>query len=455
MAIGGPGLKIVVVDDDPTGSQAVHSCPLLLRWDHRTLVAGLKDPSPLLFLLANTRALTPAAAAERLREICRALPPALAEAGIERWLVVSRGDSTLRGHFPLEVEVIAAELGPFDATLLVPAFVEGGRTTVEGVQLLHGEPVHHSAFAADTRFGYATSFLPEWIEAKSGGRIPAGQVGRIGLAELQPDQTLALSNRLEGLDANRFVVVDAEHPWQLQALGAAVRAALAPAASGRRPRRLLVQSAASFLKGLADLPPQRFTAAGLAALRRGGAPGAVLVGSHVPLSDRQLAALLAEPACGGVELSVARLLASLRSDGATVLAWQAELVEAMAGLQRTGRTPVLFTSRGERPCRDEGERQRLALALAGLMARIAACLPDSLGFLISKGGTTSQTLLTDGLGLGSVRLEGQLLPGLSVLRLPADHPRFPALPLLTFPGNLGDDDTLRQAWRAMDTGAAW
>jgi uncharacterized protein YgbK (DUF1537 family) len=155
-----------------------------------------------------------------------------------------------------------------------------------------------------------------------------------------------------------------------------------------------------------------------------------------------------------VELSVARLLAWLRRPGATVLAWQAELVEAMAGLQRTGRTPVLFTSRGERPCRDEGERQRLALALAGLMARIAACLPDSLGFLISKGGTTSQTLLTDGLGLGSVRLEGQLLPGLSVLRLPADNLRFPALPLLTFPGNLGDDDTLLQAWRAMDAGAA-
>nr|WP_259726596.1 MULTISPECIES: four-carbon acid sugar kinase family protein [unclassified Synechococcus] len=451
MAIGVSGLKIVVIDDDPTGSQAVHSCPLLLRWDHHTLVEGLKDPSPLLFLLANTRALPAAAAAERVRQICRALPAAVHEAGIERWLLVSRGDSTLRGHCPLELEVIEAELGPFEATLLVPAFVEGGRTTVAGMHLLHGEPVHHSAFAADRRFGYATSFLPDWLEAKSGGRIQAGQVARIGLAELQSGQAEALIKRLEQLEGNRYVVVDAERPEQLVALGTALRAVVGP-------RRLLVQSAASLLKGLAELPPQPLGPGGLAALRRGGAPGAVLVGSHVPLSDRQLERLLAEPSCGGVELSVERLLAAWRREPEGGIepgwqgAWQQELVEAMAGLHRQGRTPVLFTSRGERLCEDEGERQRLSLAIAGLMARIAAGLPESLGFLISKGGTTSQTLLAEGLALGSVRLEGQLLPGLSVLRLPSEHPRFPALPLLTLPGNLGDDDTLRQAWHWMDSG---
>ncbi|MFO8239265.1 MAG: four-carbon acid sugar kinase family protein, partial [Prochlorococcaceae cyanobacterium] len=108
-------LKIVVFDDDPTGSQTLHSCPLLLRWDAASLRAGLAHPSPFLFLLANTRALDPPAAAARVRQICRALAPALqaARAGglIGSWLLVSRGDSTLRSHFPLEAEVIAAELG--------------------------------------------------------------------------------------------------------------------------------------------------------------------------------------------------------------------------------------------------------------------------------------------------------------------------------------------------------
>ncbi|NBO83189.1 MAG: four-carbon acid sugar kinase family protein, partial [Betaproteobacteria bacterium] len=111
--------KLIVLDDDPTGSQTVHSCPLLLRWDASSMRRGLAHPSPLLFVLANTRALGADAARVRVREICRALKPALAWAQtaghLDRWMVVSRGDSTLRGHFPLEVEVLHEELGPFDA----------------------------------------------------------------------------------------------------------------------------------------------------------------------------------------------------------------------------------------------------------------------------------------------------------------------------------------------------
>ena len=235
-------LKVVVLDDDPTGSQTVHSAPLLLRWDADTLAAGLAHPSPLLFVLANTRALAPEAAAARVAEICRALRPALAEAEsagqLDRWLIVCRGDSTLRGHFPLEVDQVSAELGPFEATLLVPAFLPGGRTTVDGVHLLHGEPVHTTPFAADRLFGFRNSHLPAWVEEKSGGRIPASAVPRIGLAELDAaaacltalppgpasDGFQTLCQRLAGFSGNPVVAVDAQRPEQLEALGAAVRA---------------------------------------------------------------------------------------------------------------------------------------------------------------------------------------------------------------------------------------
>jgi uncharacterized protein YgbK (DUF1537 family) len=461
------GLKIIVLDDDPTGSQTVHGCPLLLRWDPATLEEALREPSPLLFLLSDTRALEPEQAVERVSEICRCLKAATVGLAPGAWLVVSRGDSTLRGHFPLEIDRIAAELGPFDATLLVPAFLEGGRTTVAGVHLLHGEPVHHSPFAADVRFGYPTSHLPAWVEHKSGGQRRAEAVEHITLAELGPAGHQALVRRLLALRGNRLVVVDAARPDHLTALAAAVRAVLPE-------RRLLIQSAASLLPALAGLPSQPLEADGLARLRRGAAPGAVLVGSHVPLSDQQLQLLLDEPGCVGVELPVDRVLETLRGmppapeagppvpgsrgpgDEGIALEvlqpLQGELQERLERAWRSGRTPVLHTSRGERRCRDPKERQRLSLALAGLMARIAVRLPAELGYLISKGGTTTQTLLAQGLSLASVRLEGQLLPGLSMLRLPADHARFPGLPLLTFPGNLGEAGTLREAWRWMEGG---
>ena len=130
-------MKVVVIDDDPTGSQTVHSCPLLLRWDAETLRQALRHPSPLLFLLADTRALTPSSAAERNRMIAAALDAALQAEGLARdhLLLVSRGDSTLRGHGVLEPAVLEECFGPFDATVHAPAFIEGGRTTVNGVHL--------------------------------------------------------------------------------------------------------------------------------------------------------------------------------------------------------------------------------------------------------------------------------------------------------------------------------
>lgn len=473
--------KVVVFDDDPTGSQTLHGCPLLLRWDRASLRRGLEHPSPFLFLLANTRALDPLEAAGRLRAICRELRPALAEAQaagrLGQWLLVSRGDSTLRGHFPLEVDVLAEELGPFDATLLAPAFLPGGRTTRDGVHLLHGAPVHTTPFARDRLFGYRSSDLPGWVEEKSGGRIPAAAVQRLSLAELdraaaalqgaQRGEMAAggfqqLCARLAGFEGNPCVAVDGERPQQLAALGAAVRELTAPAAAERwgRPRRFLFQCAASLLNGLVELGEQPLDPVGLAALRRrDGAgqplPGLVLVGSHVPLADAQLERLLAEQGCSGLELPVAKLARVLEGPAPQELlaSLEAQWGDQLEALLADGRTPVLHTSRGELPCRHAAERRRLGLALAGLMARLAARLAPRLGYLISKGGITSHTLLAGGLELALVELQGQLAPGLSLVLTPAAA-AVPRLPVVTFPGNLGDGDSLVAAWRLLEGSVA-
>ena len=105
---------------------------------------------------------------------------------------------------------------------------------------------------------------------------------------------------------------------------------------------------------------------------------------------------------------------------------------------------MLYSSRGEFPCASVAARRRLGDGLAALMARLVGALAPQLAYLISKGGTTTHALLADGLGLAAVELQGQLLPGLSLVLTPAE------LPVLTFPGNLGDSGTLRQAWRLME-----
>ncbi len=451
-------MKIVVIDDDPTGSQTVHSCPLLLRWDQAALRRGLRHPSPLLFVLANTRALTPEAAATRNREIVDALVLAMAAEGLQEHdlLLVSRGDSTLRGHGVLEPQVLAQawekHFGVVDATLHVPAFFEGGRTTVNGVHLLHGEPVHTTAFARDRLFGYGTSDLAEWLEEKSAGQIVANAVLRIPLALLEAERSADLLACLEALEANRSVVVDATHPRQLRALGGAVRRL-----QGRK--RFLFRSAASLLNGLVDSGPsplgaQPLDAHGLAGMRRRDAcaqplPGLVVVGSHVSLADQQLMSLLANARCRGIELPVARIARVLEGGSSDWLLpdleaeWHCQLELAL----EEGLTPVLFTSRGELSfgAGAAARRLRFGMELASLMARLLAGVAPRLGYLISKGGITTGTLLVEGLGLEAVQLEGQLLPGLSLVR-PISGPSDP-LPVITFPGNLGEPDTLTEAWR--------
>ncbi len=508
---------MVVFDDDPTGSQTLHGCPLLLRWDGDTLAAALRHPSPFLFLLANSRALAPAEARQRVGAIAAALGPALEAARaagvIDRWLLVSRGDSTLRGHFPLEMEAIAAALGPFDATLLVPAFLEGGRTTEAGVHRLQGTPVHETPFGRDRLFGYSTSYLPDWVEQKSGGRLPAAGVGRLSLDDLERGgehlrrRLLALAlpqsaGAVPPWSAGRVVAVDACSHRQLAHLGETMRALTAPSdpaaaaavtpgtarpdaghggasddhgpgslappggacgSGGLAPRavpgpRLLVQCAASLLNALAPLPPQPRGAAELAVLRRRGAgggplPGLVLVGSHVPMADRQLARLLAEPACAAVEVpveTVQRVLEGPLPDR-LLTSLEAAWLERLEGLLAAGRTPVLHTSRGEVPCRHDRERRHLGLSLAGAMARLVGRLAPRLGYVISKGGTTSQTLLADGLGLAAVELQGQLLPGVSLVVAPAGGTLAAGgvagaldLPVVTVPGNLGGEATLAE-----------
>ena len=406
--------KIIVFDDDPTGSQTVRGCPLLLEFSSASLAAALADPSPLLFLLTNSRALEPHDVREQLTLICRRLRPLLQQ--LQRpWLVVSRGDSTLRGHTPLEHDLIRAELGPFHASLLVPAFPQGGRTTVNGVHFLHGQPVHHSPFARDRRFAYPSSDLAQWLEHKSAGLIGPAAV-------VQLPQPGAMAQLLPG----QWGVLDVQQPADLQAIGAAVLQELG------QGRRHLCQSAASLINGLAAMPSRLMELSELPEISSGGV---VLVGSHVPLTDQQLERLLAEPGCAGVEFPLQASEADLPG-----------LTAAIQAIRTSGRTPVLFSSRGEQPGFTPLQQRQLALR----MAQVVLGLQAPLGYVIAKGGTTSLTLLQQGLGLRQLRLLGQLQAGLSLVRPEQPHERFGSLPVVTFPGNLGDADSLRLCWQQLE-----
>lgn len=436
-----PVTKIIAIDDDPTGSQTVHGCLLLTRWDVETLLEGLRDASPLFFVLSNTRGMNAVSAAAVTREICVNLRIALTrmEAAGEpvQPVVVSRSDSTLRGHYPVETDVIEDVLGPFDAHFLVPAFFEGGRFTRDGTHYLmvDGEPVpvHETEFARDSVFGFSTAFLPDYVEEKTAGRIAADEVERFSLADVRG----ALEGRLIRLEGNRCCVVDAEEQADLDGFA---RQVLATAGQGKR---FLFRSAASLLTALADLPPQPVPAAEMATFVRGGRPGVVLMGSHVGKSTRQLRHLLAETDAVGLEIDLDRL------EDADALV--TDLIASVEAAMREGRGAVLYTSRGERRFATKAERLAFGDRVANLLVRIGQQLPADIGFLISKGGITSNDTLSKALALRTARVLGQVHAGCSVVRCPEDHPRFPALPVVIFPGNVGGDATLTEVYQRLSS----
>ena len=449
-------MKIIVFDDDPTGSQTVFGCPLLLKWDYETLDKGIKSPSPLLFLLTNTRALSANQAEARIRDICKLLRKILKanDLKLKDIYFISRGDSTLRGHWVLEPRILDEELGPFDATFHVPAFLEGGRTTFEDQHFLNSIPVHKTMFGKDTIFGYSTNHLPSLLEEKSNGQINSKDVVSISIEQLdmakESERGMAkLIDHISSLSANQNVVVNACIHMHLNSFAEAIRRV-------KGKKNFLFRSAASFINSLSDISPESNINNDFSSLRLKDSlgnpkPGLVLVGSHVKLSGQQLDYLMQESSCIGVELPVqeiVRFKSGIISDEIIADLEKIWFDQLMRIIQMK-KTPVLYTSRGELIFPSDYQRIEFGIFLAELMARLAAKLENYLGYIISKGGITTHILLSKGLKLSSVDLQGQILPGLSVVCSNRQGVR--NLPILTFPGNLGDQTTLFKTWKMMDS----
>lgn len=426
--------KIIVLDDDPTGSQTVHGSLLLTRWDVETLKQGLYDASPLMFVLTNTRGMGAAEASQVTRETCHNLKLAMEGFGRPA-LFVSRSDSTLRGHYPVETDVMAEELGPFDAHFLVPAFFEGGRFTVDSIHYLKvsGQPVpvHETEFARDSVFGYRHSYLPDYVEEKTRGRIKANQVVRFTLNDIRAGSL----DRLMALAGNACCVVDAEIQADLDRFADDLEQA---ASQGKR---FLFRSAASLLTALAKLPSQPVAAEDMHRYVKNNRPGVVVVGSHVKKTTDQLQVLLQQKGIAAVEVDVSRM----PEESPALLQ---EVLAKVAQAHQNGLTPVVFTSRVERQFPDQAARLAFGEHVSGFLMDVVHGLPATIGFIISKGGITSNDMLSKGLALPTARLAGQILAGCSVVLTPADH-AFPEIPVVIFPGNVGDEKALAEVYHRL------
>jgi uncharacterized protein YgbK (DUF1537 family) len=427
--------KVIVLDDDPTGTQTVHGIPVLTTWSRETLAAELLLPEPCVYLLTNTRALSQDQACRLNREIGQNLTAAARQTG-RPFRVISRSDSTLRGHFPAEVHALAEGIGiTFDATLIIPAFFAGGRFTIGDVHYVaHGEelvPVGETEFARDAEFGFRASNLRAWVEEKSGGLHPAAEVRSLSLEQIRRGGVSAILNNLLSAQPGGIIVVNAAATGDL----ALVTQALARAEA--EGRRYLFRTAAEFVPIYAGIRPRPLLAAADLRARGTAVGGLIVAGSYVGTTSNQLDVLFArQPDVAGVEADVRALVSIDHRD--------AEIRRLRSGIQdrlRAGKNVVLFTSRSVLKGTTPAEFGAIGQSVASALVEIIKDLSVRPSWFVAKGGITSSDLASKALGVRRAMVLGQALPGVPVWA-PGPESKWPGLPYIVFPGNVGGPDAL-------------
>jgi uncharacterized protein YgbK (DUF1537 family) len=433
--------RIAVLDDDPTGSQTVHGVNVVTVFEPDEIAAGLSSAGSTCFILTNTRSLSEADAVELNIRIGRMLFELAARLGAPID-VVSRGDSTLRGHVIAEVRALDAarrELTGrgYDGVLVVPAYFEAGRFTAGnvhwarvGAEVL---PVGETEFARDAAFGYTASDLRDFVAEKSGGTIEPGEVSSITLDDIRRGGPERVAEILAGVTGGAFVVVNAVEYADLDVV---VLGLLDAEAAGKS---FLYRSGPSFLQSLAGLEPQDpLRALDIWPAGRPGGHGLVVVGSHVGLTSRQLSVAQERGGLTEVELDVVAIADAARRD--PHVADVTRLV--VSALENSD--VLLFTSRSLLRGLDPAAGLEIARQVSTAVVEVVrGALAGKPAWVIAKGGITSHDVAVRGLGIRCAKVLGQLLPGLvSVLRPTDAAPEVIGTPYVVFAGNVGDETTL-------------
>ncbi|WP_241991104.1 four-carbon acid sugar kinase family protein [Cryobacterium sp. Hh38] len=445
-AVAATGRVLIVLDDDPTGTQSVADLPVLTHWEPSDFRWALGLGAPAIYVLTNTRSLEPNAAAERNRQV---VTNALAAADGVALAFVSRGDSTLRGHFPLEPDVIAETLRSragvqTDGVVIVPAFPDAGRVTIGGVHYMRSAadeltPIADTEFARDATFAFAHSRLADYVEEKSGGRLPASAVIGIDLAILRAGPG-AIAAAIEPATDATPIVVDAatENDLRLLALGLDE--------AERRGKRLIYRVGPPFVRARIGQdvrqPLSAADAFGDTVPARAG--GLIVVGSHVAMTTRQLDALTsAHSAAQVVEIDVAGLLSPDSPADLGVVVDR--VVDALAGAD-----VILQTSRVLVSSTDPADSLQIARTVSAAVVEVvqgvvARTRPR---FVIAKGGITSSDVAALGLQIRHAIVRGPMLPGIVSLWQPVNGPAA-GIPYIVFAGNVGDDESLLAVVRTL------
>lgn len=430
--------KLIVLDDDPTGVQTVHDIYVVTDWSKEWIKKGLSDNRNVLYILTNTRSYS----AEKTKRINQEIVRNLCEVSKElqiKFSLISRSDSTLRGHYPLEINVLESELLngadiEVSGHLLVPAFFEAHRYTIQDTHYLAESgklvPVSSTEFSNDAVFGFSTAFLPNWIEEKTNGKISANEVLNISIEDIRSGGTDKVYEILLKAKQNAPIIVNAVSYDDLDIVSLAVLRAIDVG------KHFLFRTAASWIKSFGGIESRPYlTAQDMTALDENYG-GLIIVGSHTQKTTEQIEVIMDQYPIQVIEVNVPKILNERLRD--------TELHSVIKKLEENlllKKDTIIYTSRKVITVEGKDDNLIISQSISSALVEIVRALEIKPRFIIAKGGITSSDIATKGLEIKHAKILGQVIAGVPVW-LTGKEARFIDTPYIVFPGNVGDRDAI-------------
>lgn len=432
------GHKVVVLDDDPTGTQTVKDLNVYTSWEEKYIRDGFESDNNMFFIMTNSRALSEAETEIVHRDIIRTVESVSAEKGTP-FIIISRGDSTLRGHYYHEPKVIHENSTKgFDAVFYIPAFFEGDRYTYEGIHYLKENhqliPVSESEFSKDSTFGFKSKHMRDYVEEKSNGEVKAENVIHITLEMIRKCDDDALVKTFDKLQAFDQVIVDAVNNKDLEYFVGVVMTYLE-----ERGKKFIFRTAASFVRAICETPGEILSREAMIQIDNPHG-GIIVVGSHVDKTTKQLKHLIDHSDIHQIEFSAQEVLKENNLDN-----YINNLRNEVTDQISMGQDVVVYTSRELIKVDDREESLKISKSISDSLVQIVSTLNVKPSFIIAKGGITSSDVATVGIKVKKAHVVGQAEKGIPVWKTDANA-KYPYIPYIVFPGNVGENSTLFEVY---------
>ncbi|QGQ99474.1 four-carbon acid sugar kinase family protein [Paenibacillus psychroresistens] len=352
-------------------------------------------------------------------------------------LVYKKIDSALRGTIGAECTAILEVFKP-DLCVIAPAFPAMGRTTINGIQLINGIPVHETEMGKDPLSPVTKSRIIELLSTDYlSSRVM--ELGRDVITDLARFNKVI--NQLNSAES-QILICDAESDEDLDRIVANVE---------KLDRKVIWVGSA----GLAQALARKIKIPSGSEAKQAGANGwktefntgrsdvLVASGSQTAVNARQLERLSSVAKLVWTEFSAQDLLVKSLSFAENM--FHSDIGLAAISIRKTDQ-PGRFLQEAARQ-RNIGLREmnRLLLSKFGRLIRIAIDENEQLGLLVMVGGETSRHICEE-LGVSVLRLNTELLPGV----IAGTIPEMNNLSFVSKSGAFGSDDTLLQIlnkWR--------